>query len=84
VIVTVLKLFPASLAAVRDTVYVPISVKVWVGFFSVLVELSPNDQSQDVGLFDEVSLNRTVRGVLPEVVLAVNDAIGPLTAATEM
>jgi len=82
VMTVVLKLFPASLAAVRDTVYVPISVNVWVGFFSALVEPSPNDQSHEVGLPDEVSLNRTVRGALPEVTLAVNDATGELTGAT--
>ena len=48
----------------------------------MLDEPSPNDQSHDVGVLDEVSLNRTVKGTIPDVMSAVNDATGELTEVT--
>ena len=42
---------------------------------------SPNDQYQLVGVFEDKSLNDTVRGTVPEVGVPVNAAIGSSPAA---
>jgi hypothetical protein len=44
---------------------VPVVLKVWTGFFTVLVVPSPNFQSQEVGLLFERSENETKRGTDP-------------------
>jgi hypothetical protein len=45
-------------------------------------ESSPNDQTHDVGEFDDVSVNWTVRGTVPYLTSAVNDATGELMVLT--
>ena len=37
------------------------------GFCEVLVFPSPNDQSHDVGVLVDVSVNRMVNGIVPDV-----------------
>jgi hypothetical protein len=48
----------------------------WTGFFSVEEVASPNIQYQEVGFPEEVSLNWTVRGDIPEVTFDVKFAMG--------
>ena len=51
----------------------------WEGFFAVLYVASPNDQSQEVGLLVDVSMNVTARGALPVVGVPVKLATGGIT-----
>jgi hypothetical protein len=67
---------PPEFDAVRVTVYEPGAVNVCDGFRIVLVPPSPNDHDHDVGDPVEVSVNDTASGARPEVVEAVNDAVG--------
>jgi len=47
-----------------------------VGFLTVDVPPSPNDQNHDTGEFVEESMNWTDRGVVPEVTFDTNEATG--------
>jgi hypothetical protein len=47
-----------------------------MGFCSVEFPVSPNDQYQEVGFPEEVSLNLTVNGDMPEVTFDVKLATG--------
>ena len=74
-VVCVLVLLPAIFEAVRFTDQFP-TPKVCVAFWTIEVFPSPNTQYQEVGEFNEVSLNCTASGTTPEVVLAVKEATG--------
>jgi hypothetical protein len=52
-----------------------------VGFFSEEVYPSPNDQTQPVGEFVEVSTNWTTKGMVPVVTGETKDATGREDAA---
>jgi hypothetical protein len=52
-------------------------VKVWLGFFEVLLPPSPKLQDQLVGELVEVSVKFTARGAVPLVGLALKLATGP-------
>ena len=67
---------PAALETVRLTVYVPGLSKVWEGFELVAVDPSPKSHCHFDGELVEVSLKLTFSGALPEVGVAVNDAVG--------
>ena len=49
-----------------------------MGFFSVEEPESPNDQYQEVGFPEEVSVNWMESGEIPEVAFEVKSAIGTL------
>ncbi len=51
---------PALFATLRLTVKLPTPVKVWLGFFRLLVDPSPKFQVQFVGEPVEVSVNCTI------------------------
>ena len=69
-------LLPAALVAMSETLYVPTVAYVLEGFSVVLVFPSPKFHNHDVGELAEVSVNWTVRGVLPEVGLPKKVATG--------
>jgi hypothetical protein len=50
--------------------------KVWTGFWRVEVLPSPKVQYHAVGVLLEVSVNWTLRGLMPAVTLEVNDEKG--------
>jgi len=54
------------------------------GFCSVLVFPSPNDQSHDVGVFADVSVNWIVSGIVPDVGVALKPATGAKGAMVVM
>ena len=45
----------------------------------MLYVASPNDQSHEVGLLDDVSINVTVSGAIPDVGVPVKLATGAIT-----
>jgi len=49
---------------------------VWTGFCSVELAPSPKSHAHDVGSLAEISVNWTVRFVVPEVGVAVKSAFG--------
>jgi hypothetical protein len=51
-------------------------VKVWLGFCAVDAPPSPKDHNHAVGAFLEVSVNATVKGATPRLVLMVKEATG--------
>jgi hypothetical protein len=59
------------LVALRVTEYFPAAEYVWTGFCVAEVVPSPKSHFQDVGPPPELSVNLTVKGALPEVVLAL-------------
>jgi hypothetical protein len=63
----VLVVLPAVFVDVRETVYIPGFEYAKDGLWSMLEFPSPNDQSQEVGEFVEVSVNCTVSGAVPSV-----------------
>jgi hypothetical protein len=76
VIVREVLLEPLALVAVKVTVKVPALLKVWLGFFTLLVPPSPKLQDQLVGELVEVSVKLTARGAVPLVGLALKPATG--------
>ena len=74
-------MLPPELAAVNVTEYVPAELKTCVGFRSMDVPPSPKFHAQLVGLFVEVSVNVAMKGIVPEVGVAVKDATGVLITA---
>ena len=74
--VLVLVVLPARLVAVSETVKTPGLEYAKDGLCAILEFPSPNDQSQEVGEFVDVSVNCTVNGATPEVGTPVNSATG--------
>jgi len=68
------------LVTVRDTEKVPAEEYVCEGFWVVAELPSPKSQDHAVGDSEEVSVNWTVRGTVPEVGVAENAATGWGTA----
>jgi hypothetical protein len=81
-LVAVVIRLPAVFVAVKVIVYFPAPAYVCNGFCTVDVPPSPNDHAQEVGEGEDVSLNWTVRGEIPEVTFAMNVATGAERAAT--
>lgn len=61
---------------VRLTAYFPALVYLYTGFWADEVPLSPKFQDQEVGEFELLSLNFTVRGTFPDVGDAEKAATG--------
>jgi hypothetical protein len=61
----VVVLLPAEFEAPRETAYVPTAVNVYTGFWLVEVPPSPKVQYHPVGTLVDVSVNWTVRGLIP-------------------
>ena len=51
------------------------------GFSTVLVPPSPKSQVHETGVFDDVSVNWTVNGVVPDKEVSVKDATGAVAVA---
>jgi hypothetical protein len=74
---------PREFVAMRVTVYVPVSSYVCVGFWSDEVPASPKFQEYDMGMDPvEISVNLTVRGAAPDLLLEVNAATGGAGTST--
>ena len=74
------ELAPAAFETVKVTVWRQILVKVCEGFRCVDVPPSPKDQNHEAGEWAEVSLNVTVKGATPRLVLMVKEETGGVWA----
>jgi hypothetical protein len=72
---------PEALLAIRITEYEPSAVKVWLGFWTVLVPPSPKLHCQDVGVPVEESVKATAWLGAGEDGLKVNDASNAVAGA---
>ena len=80
----VLVLLPWLFLAVRETVYLPFLVYVWIGFLTAEKAPSPKAQLHEVGDPVLLSVNVTLRGTFPEVREAEKSATGGFKAFTVM
>jgi hypothetical protein len=73
---------PELLVTVRVTVFNPVVVYVWLGFWDVLVPPSPKFHCQEVGVPVDVSVNWTDWPVAGEAGLKVKEAVSTVAMVT--
>ena len=71
-------LFPAEFSTMRETVYTPGVVNVCVGFLMLEVSPSQKSHSHEFGALKDMSVNETVNGATPMLLLIAKNEIGAM------